>query len=130
MFLTPPSIQGRPISANGLVAFPTLHICCLAVQFAFHRGPALKEEALVVELTQGEAVADIVQAEPEKILQNTPRSYAPQNLNTTELRKRSQFGRQKQPTKLDYSLHGTKSPNIAELIKFSVGIVARSTGLQ
>ncbi|PLW51592.1 hypothetical protein PCASD_00491 [Puccinia coronata f. sp. avenae] len=114
----------------GLVAVPTFHICCLAAQFAFHRGPALKEEALVVESTEGDqAVAEVVQAEPEKLLHNASRSYAPQNVDITELRKRSRFGRQKQPTKLDYSLHGTKSPTIAELIKFSVGIVASPRGL-
>jgi len=109
----------------GLVAVPTFHICCLAIQFAFHRGPVLKETPS--EPTKGEAATQEVRTKPPAVLQTTGKCIEPQKIPNFA---RSRFGNQKQySTKLKYDLHSSDSPTVAELIKFSIGIVASPRGL-
>ncbi|KNZ59677.1 hypothetical protein VP01_1682g5 [Puccinia sorghi] len=112
----------------GLVAVPTFHICCLAIQFAFHRGPALKETPS--EPSKREGVVQEVRTKPPVVLQSTGSCMEPQNTPNFSRREVSRFGNQKQySTKLKDDLHSSNSPTVAELIKFSIGIVASPRGL-
>ncbi|WAQ80988.1 hypothetical protein PtA15_1A326 [Puccinia triticina] len=113
----------------GLVAVPTFHICCLAVQFAFHRGPALK--ASVAESEKRETVPKEVQADPATIHKTTEGSLEHRHTGNTGRRQLNPYVNlnQTQTTKLKDDPHSDNSPTVAELIKFSVGIVASPRGL-
>ncbi|KAA1106197.1 hypothetical protein PGT21_030820 [Puccinia graminis f. sp. tritici] len=107
----------------GLVAVPTFHICCLAVQFAFHRGPALKEPVSETEKH------DIATTDPAKVIKSSGGSIETQSAPNTGRRKLNQLVNQKRTIKLKHDSHSNDSPAVAELIKFSIGIVASPRGL-
>ncbi|POW14902.1 hypothetical protein PSTT_02542, partial [Puccinia striiformis] len=105
----------------GLVAIPTFHICCLAIQFAFHRGPALKDPPIEPEKREA--------AEPASLIKNSQGSVEPHLTHITERRKTTLLASQKHAIKLNQDDDLNNRPTVAELIKFSIGIVVSPRGL-
>ncbi|MBW0462707.1 hypothetical protein O181_002422 [Austropuccinia psidii MF-1] len=106
------------ICQDAFVAIPTFHICCLAVQFAIHRGPC--QVQLKSEKHSHVEAQDKLKTEDKKISSET---YYEEN--NSEIKKPDVQFNLKSDLKNQAENQMSKSPSVGELVKFAMRILIR-----